>query len=300
MKKWRGLFPPMVTPLTEGQVLDVEGTERMVSHLIQGGVDGIFLLGTTGEGPHVPYVVRRALVKKVCGIVAGQVPVLVGITETSQAEAVQFAAFCADAGASACVAAPPYYFQLQQMELVAYFTTLAESLPLPLFLYNMPAHTETMIQPDTVARLAAHPNIVGIKDSSANIAYFNHLKEAVRPFSEQFSLFMGPDEAAGETTLLGADGGVCSGANLFPSLFSQMIRAALCGDIQTVRKCQEKTTRASGLLYCIMPGQSSFLRGMKCALAEMGLIQNVLTPPFAPFEGGEREKVRHALASLQD
>ena len=288
----------MVTPLDAKRRLDKKGTRNMVNHLLKGGVDGIFLLGTTGEGPHLSYAIREELVKTVCGLVKGRVPVLVGITETDLDDAVAFAAKCKSYGASAVVAAPPYYFKLTQAECVAWFTEMADRLPLPLVIYDMPAHTDTIIEPATIAKLAAHPNIVAMKDSSSIIALFNKFRVALEPYAEKFSLFMGPDEAMGEAVLLGADGGVCTGANLWPAQFKAMYLAAKAGDVEKVRRLQRFITMSSYLLYGLGQGQIGFLKGVKCALAEMGLIQNVLAAPFAPFAGRERAQVKAALKKL--
>ena len=288
----------MVTPLDAKRRLDKKGTRNMVRHLLKGGVDGIFLLGTTGEGPHLSYAVREELVKTVCGLVKGRVPVLVGITETDLDDAVAFAAKCKAYGAAAVVAAPPYYFKLTQAECVAWFAEMADRLPLPLVVYDMPAHTDTIIEPATIAKLAAHPNIVAMKDSSSIIALFNKFRIALEPYAEKFSLFMGPDEAMGEAVLLGADGGVCTGANLWPAQFKAMYLAAKAGDVETVRRLQRFTTMSSYLLYGLGQGQIGFLKGVKCALAEMGLIQNVLAAPFVPFAGRERAQVKAALKKL--
>lgn len=296
--KLTGLIPPMVTPLDAKRRLDKQGTRNMVNHLLKGGVDGIFLLGTTGEGPHLSYAIREELVKTVCGLVKGRVPVLVGITETDLDDAVAFAAKCKAHGASAVVAAPPYYFKLTQAECVAWFAEMADRLPLPLVVYDMPAHTDTIIEPATIAKLAAHPNIVAMKDSSSIIALFNKFRVALEPYAEKFSLFMGPDEAMGEAVLLGADGGVCTGANLWPAQFKAMYLAAKAGDVEKVRRLQRFTTMSSYLLYGLGQGQIGFLKGVKCALAEMGLIQNVLATPFAPFAGRERAQVKAALRKL--
>ena len=298
MLKLSGLIPPMVTPLDAKRRLDKKGTRNMVNHLLKGGVDGIFLLGTTGEGPHLSYAIREELVKTVCGLVKGRVPVLVGITETDLDDAVAFAARCKAHGASAAVAAPPYYFKLTQAECVAWFKEMADRLPLPLVVYDMPAHTDTIIEPATIAKLAAHPNIVAMKDSSSVIALFNKFRVVLEPYAEKFSLFMGPDEAMGEAVLLGADGGVCTGANLWPAEFKAMYLAAKVGDVETVRRLQRFTTTSSYLLYGLGQGQIGFQKGVKCALAEMGLIQNVLAAPFAPFAGRERAQVKAALRKL--
>jgi 4-hydroxy-tetrahydrodipicolinate synthase len=297
--KLTGLIPPMVTPLDAKRRLDKKGTKNMVNHLLKGGVDGIFLLGTTGEGPHLSYAIREELVKTVCGLVKGRVPVLVGITETDMDDAVAFAARCKAYGASAVVAAPPYYFKLTQAECVAWFTEMADRLPLPLVIYDMPAHTDTVIEPATIAKLAAHLNIIAMKDSSSVIALFNKFRVALEPFAEKFSLFMGPDEALGEAVSMGADGGVCTGANLWPAQFKAMYLAAKAGDIENVRQLQRFTTMSSYLLYGLGQGQIGFLKGVKCALAEMGLIQNVLASPFSPFTGRERAKVKAALKLLK-
>lgn len=289
----------MVTPLTASGKLDVSSTEKMVRHLLEGGVDGIFLLGTTGEGPHLSYAVREALVKKVCSVVRERVPVLVGITETDLEDALAFAVRCKKYGAAAVVAAPPYYFKLTQAECIEWFTAMADRFPLPVVVYDMPAHTDTVIEPATIVKLAAHGNIVAMKDSSSIIALFNKFRLALEPFKDKFSLFMGPDEAMGEAVLLGADGGVCTGANLWPAAFKEMYLAAKAGDVATVAKLQRFTTMSSYLLYGLGQGQIGFLKGVKAALAEMGLIQNFLAAPFSPFSGRELAAVRKNLKLLQ-
>ena len=301
----------MVTPLDAKRRLDKAGVKKMVKHLLDGGVDGIFLLGTTGEGPHLSYAIRRELVKTVCAEVRRlgravaprpprpAVPVLVGITETDIEDALAFAKECKAFGANGVVAAPPYYFKLTQPECLAWFTELANRLPLPLVIYDMPAHTDTTIEPATIAKLAAHPNIVAMKDSSSVIALFNKYRVALEPFADSFSLFMGPDEAMGEAVLLGADGGVCTGANLWPRKFKDMYLAAKEGNVEKVRALQKFTTTSSYLLYGLGQGQIGFLKGVKAALSEMGLIKNVLAAPFEPFSGKELAKVRAAVRQLR-
>ena len=296
--RFEGLIPPMVTPLTAKRQLDKAGVKNMVRHLVDGGVDGIFLLGTTGEGPHLSYAIRRELVKETCRLVKGRVPVLVGITETDLEDALAFAKDCKAFGAAGVVAAPPYYFKLTQAECLAWYTELADRSPLPVVVYDMPAHTDTVIEPATIVKLAAHRNIVAMKDSSSVIALFNKFRLALEPFKSKFSLFMGPDEAMGEAVMLGADGGVCTGANLWPRTFKEMYLAAKAGDVGKVRKLQRFTTMSSYLLYGLGSGQIGFLKGVKAALAEIGLIQNVLAAPFAPFSGKELAPVKAAVKQL--
>ncbi|MBQ0033388.1 MAG: dihydrodipicolinate synthase family protein, partial [bacterium] len=243
-----GVVPPMVTPLRADGTLDVTGTERLVEHILAGGVHGLFLLGTTGEAPDLPYEVRRELVERVCRQVNGRVPVLVGITDTIFAESLKLAEFAKTCGASALVAAPPYYFAAGQPELIAYYKQLADEVPLPLYLYNMPSQVKVMIEVKTVVELAKYPNIVGLKDSSGNIGYFNACRYHLRD-RKDFAILMGPEEAMGEVVLMGASGGVAGGANIFPKTFVDIYDAAVAKDVDRVRELQERIMRVSSLIY---------------------------------------------------
>src|SRR5262249_46094961 len=155
--------------------LDLQGLERLVEHLITGGVHGLFVLGSTGEGPSLTHRLQREMVERTTELVAGRVPVLVGITDPSLAEALDLAEFAADAGAQAVVAAPPPYFPPSQAELVAFMERLAEEQPLPLLLYNMPGMTKVRFEPDTVRRLMEVEKIAGLKDSSADMIAFHRV-----------------------------------------------------------------------------------------------------------------------------
>jgi dihydrodipicolinate synthase/N-acetylneuraminate lyase len=165
----RGIIPPMVTPLLSDTVsLDTKGVKKLIEHLINGGVHGVFILGTTGESTSLSYATRRQLIIETCKVVNNRIPVFVGITDTTIEESIQLANVAKANGAAAVVTAPPYYYGLGQEELFQYYWKLADQLSLPLFLYNMPSHTKINIDIKTVVRLAEHSNIIGLKDSSAN------------------------------------------------------------------------------------------------------------------------------------
>ena len=296
-KPLRGVVPPLVTPLLDNDTLDVEGLERLVEHILGGHVHGLFLLGTTGEAPDLSYALRHELVKRVCKQVKGRVPVLVGVTDTVFPESLRLAQTAAKAGADAIVAAPPYYFTTGQPELVEYYTHLANRLPLPLFLYNMPSHTKVMIDPYTARTLSENPNIIGLKDSSANIVYFNSVRHILRE-RDDFSVLIGPEEALGEVVLMGAHGGVCGGANLFPQLFVDTYHAAAAGDVAAVRALQERIMTISGALYGVGRHVSSFLKGVKCSLSLMGICSDFMAEPFSRFREEERAIIRSRLISL--
>lgn len=299
MEKIKGIIVPMVTPLKgDGNCeIDREGAERLVEHMIAGGVHALFLLGTTGEAQSLPYTERYGFVETVCRRVAGRVPVLVGITDTSMDESLKLAALAKECGAVGVVAAAPYYFAPSQQELTEYYTALADRVCLPLYLYNMPSHVKVFLEARTVAVLAEHPNIVGLKDSSANMTYFETLLYMLRE-KPDFALYVGPEELTGECVLMGADGGVNGGANMFPRLYVDMYEAAAKHDISRVRELQRRIMAVSTSLYSIGKYGSSYLKGVKCALSLMGICDDYLAYPYRRFRSEERDRVRQALREL--
>lgn len=297
MKKIQGIIPPMITPLKGNDELDREGTVRLVEHMLKGGVHALFILGTTGEAQSLTYRLRYEFVELVCKQVAGRVPVLVGVTDTSLDESVKLAEVAARNGAVGVVAAAPYYFAPSQQELIEYFTALADALPLPLYLYNMPSHVKVFLEAATVKKLAEHPNIVGLKDSSANMTYFQTLLYHLGG-RDDFALYVGPEELTGESVLLGADGGVNGGANMFPELYVAMYDAAVAHDVERVRELQRRIMQISVSIYTVGKYGSSYLKGVKCALSLLGICDDYLSYPYRKFRTEERQRIREALEAL--
>ena len=298
MNAIKGIIPPMITPLKGNDELDREGAVRLTEHILAGGVHALFLLGTTGEAQSLTYRLRYEFVELVCKQVAGRVPVLVGVTDTSLDESVKLAAHAAACCAVGVVAAAPYYFAPSQQELIEYYTALADALPLPLYLYNMPSHVKVFLEPATVKTLADHPNIVGLKDSSANMTYFQTLLYYLGD-RDDFSLYIGPEELTGESVLLGAEGGVNGGANIFPELYVAMYDAAQAHDIARVRELQRKIMQISTSIYTVGKYGSSYLKGVKCALSLLGICDDYLSYPYRRFRAEERERIRQALEAVR-
>ena len=298
MNAIKGIIPPMITPLKGNDELDREGAVRLTEHILAGGVHALFLLGTTGEAQSLTYRLRYEFVELVCKQVAGRVPVLVGVTDTSLDGSVKLAAHAAACGAVGVVAAAPYYFAPSQQELIEYYTALADALPLPLYLYNMPSHVKVFLEPATVKTLADHPNIVGLKDSSANMTYFQTLLYYLGD-RDDFSLYIGPEELTGESVLLGAEGGVNGGANIFPELYVAMYDAAQAHDIARVRELQRKIMQISTSIYTVGKYGSSYLKGVKCALSLLGICDDYLSYPYRRFRAEERERIRQALEAVR-
>src|SRR5437762_5606496 len=215
----------MITPLRDRDALDTAGLERLIEHILAGGVQGIFILGTTGEAPSLSYRLRHELIERTCRQVAGRAPVLVGITDTAFVESVNLARAAAKAGARALVLAAPYYFPAGQPELLEYLQHIAPELPLPVFLYNMPANTKLAFEPGTIRRAMDIPNIIGLKDSSGNMIYFHHLISLLsqRP---DWTLLIGPEELLAEAILACGHGGICGGANICPRVYVGLYQGA--------------------------------------------------------------------------
>jgi 4-hydroxy-tetrahydrodipicolinate synthase len=286
----------MVTPLVDRDTIDVSGLECLIEHILDGGVHGLFILGTTGEAPSLSYALRRELIERVCQQVGGRVPVLVGITDTAFIESLGVGCAAADAGADALVLAPPYYFPSGQAELIEYVEHLTGELPLPLFLYNMPMMTKVVFEHETIRQLLHNERIVGVKDSSGDLDYFKQLLPIARQRPD-WSVLIGPEHLLADAVALGGQGGVNGGANLCPRLFVDLYEAARLGNTALVASLQEEVLKL-GRIYEVGQHASAVIKGLKCALSLLGICDDFLAEPFHRFRNPERDRVRHLLDEL--
>ncbi|MBI5395542.1 MAG: dihydrodipicolinate synthase family protein, partial [Verrucomicrobia bacterium] len=287
-----------ITPLHGRDELDVAGLERLIEHILAGGVSGLFILGTTGEGPSLSYRLRKEFVERTCRLAKGRVPVLVGITDTAFVESVNVARWSAEAGADAVVLAPPYYLPEGQPELQEYLDHLVPELPLPLFLYNMPALTKVQFELETVRRAMDNPRIIGLKDSSGNMIYF-HRAVGLLKHRPDWTLLVGPEELLADAVIAGGHGGVNGGANVHPRLYVELFRAAQAGDTARVRELHAQVMRISDNLYRIGRHPSAIIKGIKCALSLLGVCDDFMAEPFHRFREPERSRVRETLSELK-
>lgn len=301
-----GIFPPLVTPLTRdgsnkdgagGLDLDVEGLARLLDHTIAGGVTGVFALGTTGETASLPCRLRQAMVEETCRLVDSRVPVLIGITDTCLAQSLELAAVAHEAGAACVVAAPPYYYAISQDELVDYYEQLLARLPLPLLLYNIPSCTKIALEIDTVRRLADHPQVLGIKDSSRDWDFFRSLAKAFAG-RDDFSLLVGPEILLARAVQAGAVGGICGGANMYPSLYVELRQAAADGDPQRVAELHAVVERISETIYSVGQGNARLIQGIKAALCGLGICGDTMAPPLSSLSEEGRAQVAGFLSNL--
>lgn len=295
-----GVIPPLVTPLADRDELDIAGLERLVEHTLAGGVHGLFVLGTTGEGPALSYLLRYELIERVCKQVAGRVPVLVGITDTAWMETVRLADHAGESGAQAVVLSTPYYFPIDaagQADLREYVRGLAAELPLPIFLYSIPSHAKNSFTLETVRAVLDLPQVIGMKDSGGDLNFFRELLQ-LRSQRPDWSLLIGPEEQLGEAVLLGADGGVCGGGNLDPRLYVAIYEAARRQDQARVRELQQRVETIVRTIYAVGRERGSWLKGLKCALACLGICDDFMAEPFRRLPAVDRARIAAAVADL--
>lgn len=299
LKPLEGIIVPLVTPLSNNDRIDVEGLNNLIEHVVQGGVHGIFILGTTGEAQSLSMKLREEMIKETSRILRNRLPLLVGISDTSISDSAALAHKAHEAGAYAVVATPPYYFVAGQPELIEYFENLVSLLPLPLFLYNMPVHTKVSFDAETIKQIAANKNVIGFKDSSANGTYLQTVMYTMRE-RRDFMIFVGPEEMTAEMVLLGASGGVNGGANLFPELYVELYNAAKSQNIEKVRILQQKVMQVSTTIYNKGKYGSSYLKGLKCALSVAGICGDHLAMPFSSFGQEVRAAIEKATTEIQN
>ena len=291
-----GIIPPLVSPLSSRDEIDQAGLARLIEHVLAGGVHGLFLLGTTGEAPSLSYRLRRELIDRVTAQVAGRVPILVGITDTSFVESVRLAEHAAQSGATALVLSTPYYFPAGQTELKGYVENLVPELPLPLVLYNMPSLTKVWFEIETLEKLAAIPKIIGLKDSSGDMAYFEKAI-ALKKIRPDWSIMIGPEAKLPDAMRFGGDGGVAGGGNIFPKLFVDCYNACVAGDSALVNILQADIN-ALQRIYEVGKYASKYIKATKCCLSLLGICDDFMAEPFHRFREPERERVRAILDSL--
>ena len=292
-----GIIPPLITPLLNDDELDTEGLQSLLDHVIRGGVHGIFILGTTGELPRLSFSLREQMISHTCRIVNKRVPVLVGISDTSMHESLRMGALAYTFGADAAVLAPPYYYPVEQDELLDYFRAIAGKIDLPVYLYNNPARTQIVIEIGTVVNASKITGIVGIKDSSGDPEYIEKLIRALKNLPG-FPVFIGPEEFMAKSVLLGADGGVNAGANVFPELYVALYEAAKKEDLQKVEKLQAILDDIHNTLYQIGNGQPNLIKIIKEALFQKGISHPYMAKPYIPFSEQEKQEIASCLQRL--
>jgi 4-hydroxy-tetrahydrodipicolinate synthase len=295
-KEHRGIVVPMISPVTAERDLDEKGVRRVVDHLAEGGVDGIMLLGTNGEGPSFSPSQRQRMVEVGVEQAGGRVRVYVGIGGTCVSESIAFGRDALARGADALVAHLPPYFPLAPGEMVAFYRHLAEEIDGPLFIYNMPPTTHMSIPIECLEELSAHPRILGVKDSERDL---DRLKRVIDSFrgNADFVVFVGPAVLASAVLSHGADGVVPSSGNLVPELWHRLDRAIRAGESDEASQLQETLDRVAAVY---MKGRSvgQSIAALKACMAAKGLCGPGPLPPLRTLDEEEQRDLGEELATL--
>jgi 4-hydroxy-tetrahydrodipicolinate synthase len=291
-----GIIPPLVTPLLDNNTLDAAGLEKLIEHLISGGVHGLFILGTTGEATSLTYNLRKELIKRTSELVDHRIPVVVGITDTSLHGSLEIAEYAKTAGLDGVVIAPPYYVPIAQEEMREYLENIAPKLPLPFLMYDMPSCTKMHMSVETI-RKARDLGAIGIKDSSGDMAYLFSLIQEFKS-SPEFSIIAGTELFLPDTILQGGHGAVAGGANLFPKLFVDLYNAAVMRDLDKIALLREKVMMIDITIFSVGKHKSRIIKGLKCALSVMGICNDYVASPLRKFRSEDRKKIEQHMFDL--
>lgn len=234
-----GVIPPMITPLTTAGDVDAEASARLVNYFVDSGVAGVFILGSSGEGPWLDAAQRQQIIRATVAAAAGRVPVLVGILEPSTPRTLETVQSVVADGADAIVITSPYYFESPAQVQIDHFIAVAEISPVPVVLYNIPPTTHNPILPSTISQVVAIDNIVAIKDSAGDMANFTDLI-ALKTRRPALRVFQGAEQLAVDALVAGADGVVPGLANLVPEYFVKIQACVQAGDVQAARQIQSQ------------------------------------------------------------
>ncbi len=259
----KGIIPPMITPLKSNDELDRNGVEKLIEHILAGGVHGLFLLGTNGEGPSLSYRLRKEFLKLSCEIIRGRVPVLVGVTDSSFSGAMEMADYSKSVGVDSIVVAPPFYFPATETEMINYVEKLAAATPLPFVLYNMPMHTKINLTIPTIQR-AKELGCIGVKDSSGDMANLYMMIDAFKE-DQNFAVFAGTELYLPDAVMGGAHGAVAGGANVFPELFVDLYNAALVRDHEKISRLRDQIIWLCNTMYIVSPSAARITISFKTA-----------------------------------
>jgi 4-hydroxy-tetrahydrodipicolinate synthase len=284
---FRGTAPALVTPFTSDDRIDEAAFRRLVDFQIDGGMEALVVLGTTGENPTVTHAERRRLVDLAVEQTAGRVPVIVGTGTNNTAQSVEFSREAVDAGADALLVVGPYYNKPTPNGLVRHVSMIADAADAPILLYNVPGRTGSNITAETTLRIAdAVPAVFGVKEASGNLAQITDLL-AQRP--DGFGVYSGDDDLTLPMLALGADGLVSVIANAVPGAVSDLVRLGLAGDFEAARALHFQlldAMRAS--FFESNPGP------VKAVLAEMGMMDAAVRPPLDAVTAATHRRVLDA------
>lgn len=282
-----GSLVALVTPMTPTGELDLSALQRLIDWHIKAGTDGLVVTGTTGESATLTKPEHTGVLAAAVEHAAGRIPVIAGTGSNSTAQTIELSREVDQLGVDGFLVVTPYYNKPTQEGLVRHFTAVADAVSRPLMLYNVPGRTAVDLQPATVARLAAHPNIFGIKEATGEVERVAELRRLCGP---EFALYSGDDATGAEFMLAGGQGVVSVTANVVPEQMAALCAAALGGDAAKAAELDAPLRSLHRDLFI-----ESNPTPVKWALAQMGLIQGGIRLPLLPLTAVHEATVRLAL-----
>ena len=286
--KYNGVVVPMVTPVTPNGFLDKPAVERIIRSFVQAGVSPL-LMGTTGEGNSVSTIDGQELIETAVKAAEGQITIYAGLTGNCFIEQLKQAGYYSASGADVIVATLPSYYSLTPEQMENYYRRLADSIKGPLMLYNIAATTHMSIPIDVIERLAAHTNIVGLKDSERDLERMEKCI-AIADERDDFAYFCGWAAQSAKSLELGGNGIVPSTANFVPGMFRQLYDAAVSGDMETAYRLQDETNEIAKLYQAGRTlGQS--LTALKVMMQTRGLCTPDMLMPLTRLSAEEEAAI---------
>ena len=286
---FQGSMVALVTPMREDGSVDENSLRNLVDWHVEQGSDAIVAVGTTGESATLDEAEHCKVIRQVVEFAAGRVPVIAGTGANSTTEAIQLTRCAREAGADGCLLVTPYYNKPTQEGLYQHFKAVAEAVDIPQLLYNVPGRTACDMLPETVGRLAAIENIVGIKEATGELERVTRLRELCGP---DFALITGDDATSRDFVLLGGDGTISVTANVAPAAMHRMIEAARKGETERAAEIDRPLAALHRDLFL-----ESNPIPVKWALAEMGLIPKGIRLPLTWFSEAFQPQLRESMAA---
>jgi len=285
--RFTGSLTALITPMHADGSLDERAYSELVEWQIAEGTEGLVPVGTTGESPTLSHDEHKRVVELCIEAAAGRVPVMAGAGSNSTSEALDFARHAKDAGADGVLVVTPYYNKPTQEGMFLHFTTIADAVDLPLFIYNIPGRSVVDMTPETMGRLARHPNIVGVKDATANLARPLHQRAAC---GTDFIQLSGEDHTALSFNAAGGHGCISVTSNIAPRLCADMQRAWREGRIHDAMTIQDRLVPVHDALFCeTSPGP------VKYAASLLGRGTAHCRLPMAPIAASTATRVEAAM-----
>ncbi len=281
--KWSGVFPAATTQFNADSSIDIDASQQVLDALIRDGVHGLVVLGTCGENNSLEADEKRQMLRAAVEVVAGRVPIIVGVSELTTPRAAAFAKDAETIGADALMVLPAMVYVPTEAELEAHFRTVARASGLPIMLYNNPPAYRAAITLDVLTRLADEPTIVAVKESAPDTRRFTDL---ARAFGERFILMAGLDDVALEGLLLGARGWVSGLTSAFPQESVALVAAVDRGDLEEARRIYRWFMP---LLH--LDAEHDLVQSIKLAEQIMGRGTERVRMPRQPLAGARRAEV---------